>query len=160
MLRAALALYGVTEKIGPDNNPEIMKWARQLDLAKVYTADSIPWCGLFEAKIALEAGYGDIIPDAPLWAKSWAKFGVRVDRPMLGDTLVFSRNGGGHVGLYVGEDPDAYHVLGGNQSDMVRISRIAKTRLYAARRPPYRNQPANVRVVYLKGSGQLSRNEA
>ena len=36
---------------------------------------------------------------------------------MLGDILTFKRNGGGHVGLYVGEDKDCYHVLGGNQGN-------------------------------------------
>jgi cell wall-associated NlpC family hydrolase len=36
---------------------------------------------------------------------------------MLGDVLVFRRGGGGHVALYVGEDEEAFHVLGGNQAD-------------------------------------------
>jgi hypothetical protein len=53
--------------------------------------------------------------------------GVRRQAPAaaLGDVLAFVRNGGGHVGLYVDEDASAYHVLGGNQSDRVSITRVA-----------------------------------
>jgi hypothetical protein len=80
--------------------------------------------------------------------------------PMLGDVLVFVRNGGGHVGLYVGEDETAFHVLGGNQSDAVNIKRIAKRRLYAARWPTYRAEPVNVRQIPLAPNGALSANEA
>ena len=96
----------------------------------------------------------------PLWALNWGNFGVHTKQPMLGDVLVFIRNGGGHVGLYVGEDAEAYHVLGGNQSDSVCFTRIAKARLYTARRPEYNLQPANVRVVTLAKSGAVSVNEA
>ena len=80
---------------------------------------------------------------------------------MLGDVLVFARGKSGHVGIYVGEDASAFHVLGGNQSDRVMIKRIAKARLLGVRRCPWRiNQPGNVRVVRLSGGGSLSTNEA
>ena len=49
--------------------------------------------------------------------------------------LVFERDGGGHVGFYVGEDGTHYHVLGGNQDDAVSIAKIAKSRLVASRWP-------------------------
>jgi hypothetical protein len=65
------------------------------------------------------------------------------------------------VGLYVGEDVSAYHVLGGNQSDRVMIKRIAKNRLLGIRRCPWRvNEPVNVKPVKLAASGSLSTNEA
>jgi hypothetical protein len=57
-------------------------------------------------------------------------------------------------------DASAFHVLGGNQSDSVCITRIAKARLYAARRPLYRVEPANVRPIRLEATGALSLNEA
>ena len=81
------------------------------------------------------------------------------------DVLVFWRGAAsgfnGHVGLYVGEDRDAFHVLGGNQSDRVMIKRIATNRLLGSRRCPWRiNQPATVRPVVLAASGALSTNEA
>jgi uncharacterized protein (TIGR02594 family) len=153
-----LKMYGTRETPGAGNNPVIMKWAEEVGLRNVYTADSIPWCGLGMAVAAKRAGKE--IPNSPLWALSWAKFGTKVPRPMLGDVLTFKRNGGGHVTLYIGEDSNAYHCLGCNQSDQVNITRIAKNRLYAARRSPMTIQPANIRVVYLQGNGALSINEA
>lgn len=82
--------------------------------------------------------------------------------PMLGDVLVFARGRvSGHVGVYVGEDATAYHVIGGNQGDSVSIKRIARSRLLGARRCPWRvNQPSNVRRVQLAASGAVSANEA
>jgi uncharacterized protein (TIGR02594 family) len=110
------------------------------------------------AVIAKRAGKD--VPKSPLWALSWATFGKPANRPMLGDVLTFKRNGGGHVSLYVGEDSSGYHCLGGNQSDAVTITRIAKSRLHSARRPIYNVQPANVRSVTLASTGAISTNEA
>jgi uncharacterized protein (TIGR02594 family) len=160
MIVEALKLYGTLESPGSANNPNIVAWAKEVggEVADAYKADSIPWCGLFMAVVAKRAGKE--IPKHPLWALSWSAFGAKTDAPALGDVLVFARNGGGHVGLYVGEDASAFHVLGGNQSDRVCITRVAKSRLYAARRPLYRVQPANVRPIHLESTGALSLNEA
>jgi uncharacterized protein (TIGR02594 family) len=160
MIVEALKLYGTLEAPGSANNPTIVAWANEVggEVADVYKADSIPWCGLFIAVVATRAGKE--IPKHPLWALSWSAFGAKSPAAALGDVLVFVRNGGGHVGLYVGEDASAFHVLGGNQSDRVCITRVAKARLYAARRPLYRVQPANVRAIHLESTGALSLNEA
>ena len=74
--------------------------------------------------------------------------------------LVFKRKGGGHVGLYVGHDASAFHVLAGNQSDRVSITRLSRNRLVAVRRPAYRAQPESVRPIPRAASGSLSVNEA
>jgi uncharacterized protein (TIGR02594 family) len=160
MIVEALKLYGTLEAPGTADNPTIVAWAREIggEVSDIYKADSIPWCGLFMTVVARRAG--KVPPLHPLWALSWSAFGTRTDAPMLGDVLVFARNGGGHVGLCVGEDEEAWHTLGGNQSDAVNIKRIAKGRLYAARRPAYRVQPANVRRIPLAATGALSANEA
>lgn len=158
MLVEALKLFGTVETPGVKNNPTIIKWASEAGLAKTYSHDSIPWCGLFMAVVAKRAGK-DVV-DSPLWALSWADFGKPAGSPVLGDVLTFKRDGGGHVALYVGEDASAYHCLGGNQSDKVCITRIAKSRLYKARRPIYNVQPSNVRKVTLASTGKLSTNEA
>jgi len=85
----------------------------------------------------------------------------RINPPMLGDILTFTRKGGGHVGLYVGEDETHYHVHGGNQSDSVSFTRIAKTRFYEARRTKWKwSQPKNIRRIFLDGVGRISENEA
>lgn len=159
MLVEALKLFGTVEAAGSRDNPTIMGWAAEIGLTKTYSHDSIPWCGLFIGVVAKRAGKE--VVDSPLWALSWAGFGNQVvGNPMLGDVLTFKRDGGGHVALYVGEDAGAYHCLGGNQSDQVCISRIAKSRFYRARRPIYNVQPANVRKIVLASNGKLSSNEA
>lgn len=158
MVDEALKLFGTIETPGSGNNPTIMAWAKETGLTAIYTADSVPWCGLFMATVAKRAAKN--FPSSPLWALSWAKFGVEGGQPRLGDVLTFTRNGGGHVGLYVGEDKAAYHVLGGNQGDAVSFTRIDKARLYRVRRPAYNIAPPTVRPFVLQPTGGLSENEA
>lgn len=159
ILVEAVKLIGTKEIVGKKHNQVILDWAKELDLNKVYTADEIPWCGLFIAYCAHKAGVE--VVDKPLWALSWANYGTKVTEPMLGDILTFKRDGGGHVGLYVGEDKDCYHVLGGNQGNAVSVTRILKSRLHQARRTKWKvAQPANVRKVLLDAKGTISKNEA
>lgn len=129
-IREAVAMYGVTEDPGLANDPRIMAWAAETaKVVRGYTADSIPWCGLFVAAISRRAGWSDQIPEKPLWALNWLQFGDPIERPGLGDVLVWRRKGGGHVGFYVGEDATHYHCLGGNQSDAVSIIRLPKAKV-------------------------------
>jgi len=162
-----LKLLGVDEYPGAANNPVIMGWAKEVGLERVYTADKIPFCGLGAAVVVKRAGK-PVVKD-PLWALNWGAFGEKVLQPGLGDVLTFLRDGGGHVGFYIGEDNGtpakdhedaAYHVLGFNQTDSVTITRILKKRLRAARRPIYKVKPAGVRPYVLAASGTISRNEA
>lgn len=159
ILVEAVKLIGTKEVVGKKHNQVILDWAKELKLDKVYTADEIPWCGLFIAFCAHKAGVQ--VVDKPLWALNWANYGTKVTEPMLGDVLTFKRDGGGHVGLYVGEDKDCYHVLGGNQGNSVSVTRILKTRLYQARRTAWKvAQPVNVRKIQLSAKGVISKNEA
>lgn len=158
MVRHALAEHGVLEGPGTADNPHILAWAKEAGLASSYGSDAIPWCGLFMAVVAQRAGKA--VPAKPLWALNWRSFGAAAMQPGLGDVMVFKRDGGGHVALYVGEDARAYHVLGGNQSDRVCFTRIAKVRLHAARRPLYRTAPATVMPYRLASAGGLSASEA
>ncbi|SFP99830.1 TIGR02594 family protein [Sphingomonas rubra] len=161
-LVAARAKFGTREAPGSANNPTILGWAKRLGtkvLGVIYNADSVPWCGVFVGACLDEA---DI--DSPLFAvraKSWATWGdnLRPERLAPGAVLVFERPGGGHVGFYVGEDAEAYHVLGGNQGDSVTIARIDKARCIARRWPsgrPVIGKP----VMVAAGGRPTSRNEA
>lgn len=161
MLIEALKLYGTVELPRNADSPIILGWAKEIGLGRVYTHDEVPWCGLYMSVVAKRAGYAP--PSEPLWALNWSKFGHAVERShaMLGDILTFKRNGGGHVTMYVGEDAGAYHCLGGNQSDKVCITRIAKGRLHSVARPIFKvAQPPNIRKIRLAASGTISRNEA
>jgi uncharacterized protein (TIGR02594 family) len=111
--------------------------------------------------VALQAGWDASPAGNGLWARNWLQWGQPAPVPMLGDVLVFSRGKDkGHVGLYVGEDASAFHVIAGNQGDIVSIKRIPKSRLLGIRRCPWRvNQPGSVRPIWLTASGPISTNE-
>lgn len=159
LLTTALKYYGLKEGPGSADNPTIMKWAHDFGITW-YDHDSIAWCSLYLGEMAKEAGYVPPGPNYLLAASSWATWGDTVGSPKLGDILVFNRPGGHHVGLYIGEDSEAFHVWGGNTGDAVAIARLAKNRLMAVRRPHYDQIQANVRKVTLSDTGSLSSNEA
>ena len=163
ILVEALNFYGTTEAPGPANNSDILSWAKSIGLDRTYRQDSTAWCGLFAGFIAFKAGYDHAPRGNALWARNWAAWGreVAIADAKLGDVLVFSRGNGGHVGVYVAEDADCFHVLGGNQGDAVTIKRIPKSRCIAVRRSPFKKgQPANVRKVIMAANGPVSTNEA
>lgn len=162
ILIQARNLIGTKEIIGTVHNKTIMAWAKELGIEKTYTADEIPWCGLFMAYVCKKANLDlPFTAKESLWALNWNKFGTKQKTAMLGDILTFKRNGGGHVGIYVGEDDVCYHVLGGNQSNMVNITRIEKTRCAGIRRTAWKvAQPQDVRVIKVSASGFISKNEA
>lgn len=163
ILVEALKLYGVRETPGPQHNPVIMAWAHEVLDKKSgardwYDADEKAWCGLFMAVCAKRAGF--VPPDgfSALRARDWAKWGDPVSgHPGRGDVLVFERTGGGHVGLYWGEDESCFHVIGGNQSNMVRVSRIEKSRMVMARRSP---GIKSAQRCWMNAAGEVSKNEA
>jgi uncharacterized protein (TIGR02594 family) len=168
-IREGLKLYGTQEVIGKGSNKTIMSWRDELNGASTngkpivvgYSDDSIPWCGLYAAIVAYRRlKKPEEVVASPLWARNWAKYGVKSPLPSLGDILVFSRGSSGHVGFYIGEDANYFHVLGGNQSDTVNITRIAKNRLLACRRPPYEITPSACKPFKLASSGSVSTNEA
>jgi uncharacterized protein (TIGR02594 family) len=131
----------------------------------VFTDDRVPWCGLFAAIAAHRAGCE--VPAQFLRARIWSEFGDPVEAPVVGDVLVFwrgKRHGtAGHVALYVGDDDEAFHVLGGNQRDAVTVMRIARNRLLAARRAPVKpgaHAGWLLPGIIEPGDGGLSENEA
>jgi uncharacterized protein (TIGR02594 family) len=165
MVSKARDLLGTKEVIGKADNPVIIGWAKEVggDTAQVCTSDSVAWCGLFMAVVAKRAGKTP--PAAPYWALNWQKFGLSGGQPELGDVLTFVRTTpagkkAGHVALYVGEDDECFHVIGGNQSDQVCFTRIDKDRLVAVRQPPYMNRPASIRPYMLAAKGDRSTGEA
>lgn len=122
----------------------------------------VPWCGAFVASVMRSYDPYIALPDNPLGARNWGSFGKGC-APVFGSILTFwrgSRSGWqGHVGFCWGEDSTAFHVLGGNQSNAVTVTRVSKSRLLESR------WPSGVEVtgsrVLLSASGQpLSTNEA
>lgn len=147
---------GVAEIPGPKHSSVILGWLAAL--RAWWKDDETAWCGTFVAAMLQQAG----MPIIANWfrARDWGQYGVPLNLAHLvpGTILVFAREGGGHVGFYVGEDAGAYHVLGGNQQNRVCTTRIGKSRLLAARWP--KGQPVLGKPVWLKQDGTLSENEA
>jgi uncharacterized protein (TIGR02594 family) len=129
------ANMGQREIPGSRSNKIIMYWAQVIGgwVESYYKNDDIPWCGLFVA-YCLQINKVPITIKNPLSARAWLGFGNTV-QPCFGAIMVFSRKGGGHVGFYVSEDKNYYHILGGNQSNKVSVAKVAKSRFLGARWP-------------------------
>lgn len=161
-LLEALRHYGVLEHVGKGSNVNITQWAKEVGVSGWYTDDDIPWCGLFVGVVMKRVNY-PFDANKLLAAREWMNYGTPIakGREALWDILVFQRDGGGHVGFYVGENEKAFLVYGGNQSNAVGFAWISKDRLLGARRPIYKiGEPKNVRKIHLTETGELSKNEA
>lgn len=161
LVATGLQYLGLKEYAGSGNNPVIMKMAEELGVKNIYKGDEISWCALFICYLCHICGKPMPFKGYEiLRAASFAKWGEAVVRgqEQLGDILVFTRPGGNHVGLYIAESNQSFHVLGGNQSNAVTITEISKLRLSAARRS-YMTIPASVKKYVIDSSGNLSTNE-
>lgn len=156
----ALRLVGTKEIEGPASNRHILDMADRLDIA--YENDDIPWCGLFAGHCVGASLPDEVLPPVVLRARSWEAFGVPAT-PQLGAVMVFWRrspaSGLGHVGFYFAEDERTYHVLGGNQSNMVNVARLRKDRLLGARWPVTALAPEATVVTVDSAGGTLSTDE-
>lgn len=159
-LEEARRLVGTKEIRGPGDNPVIIGFAEGLNID--YSDDDIAWCGLFAAHCIGATLTEEPLPGGPLGARNWLRFG-QPTKPRLGAVLVFWRGAKagkkGHVGFYYGEDTDAFHVLGGNQSDMVNVTRIGKSRLLDARWPITASGLQSSAVTVDSGGVALSHDE-
>lgn len=128
----AIALVGTKEFAGAANNPTIMGWAKKIggSIARIYTADSIPWCALFTNYVCRVSGFRGF---GTLWALDVKKWGRNLKAPALGAFVGMTRNGGGHVAIIIGRTADGDLVcVGGNQSDNVTIARFDPSRIDAS----------------------------
>lgn len=146
---------GLKEVPGPRHNSAIVAWL--MKLRSKWLDDETPWCGTFVAHCLQAAN----LPVIDNWfrAKEWASYGanLRSSHVAPGAILVFVREGGGHVGFYVGEDASYFYVLGGNQSNSVSVMKLAKARCIAIRWP--KGVPVTGGPVRMAG-GVVSTNEA
>jgi len=158
--KEAKRLLGTREKPGAGSNTTILNWATAQGIP--YKGDDIPWCGLFVGHCISATLDREPTPASVLSARAWNAFGIRT-RPTPGAVMVFWRkslgSGLGHVGLYAGEDEDAYRIVGGNQSDTVSLAWITKNRLVGARWPSTVPPMVPAPVVVARADG-LSWNEA
>lgn len=120
------------------DNEWLRKWLKR-DGRTLGDPASLPWCGDFLETCMRVALPNEELPgplgENPYWARNWLHFGMRLEDPMLHAVVVFERGNAGHAGFLVGEDDTHFYVFGGNQSDSVNISRIAKARALGFRFP-------------------------
>lgn len=164
MVETGLNYLGIKEYPGTgSNNRAIMQMAQELGIANIYKNDEVAWCGLFVAYVMKVSGKPMTFTGYEiLRAASFADWGKPVARgeEKLGDILVFKRPGGNHVGIYIAESDTTFHVLGGNQSNAVTITEIAKNRLFASRRFYAIGAPESAKKYTINSSGEVSTNEA
>ncbi|MEM1299609.1 MAG: TIGR02594 family protein [Pseudomonadota bacterium] len=114
----------IREVPGSGNNPRIVMYHTTTN-AWSGTDDAVPWCSSFVNYCVEQSGR---IGTSSQTARSWENWGQDVSAaPQEGDIVVFERVGkGGHVAFLVEDLGDHVSVLGGNQSDRVRISTYPK----------------------------------
>lgn len=144
------------------DNAKLAAWLYS-DGARLGDPKALPWCGDYAETCIKRALPGEPftgnLASNPYYARNWAGFGVRTD-PTYGAVMVFERGANsGHVAFAVGQDDEAFIVLGGNQGDAVGFTRIAMSRLLAARWP--KTVPVKpISLPRMTLAQALSRNEA
>lgn len=120
---------GKRETLGPNDSPWIRTmWAK---LSGMWLLGQ-PWCGGAVAYWLTKCGIS--IPKAYFRARAWEDWGTALAAPVVGCIVVFTRQGGGHVGFVVGQDKAGnLLVLGGNQGDEVNIRAFPRSRVTAYR---------------------------
>lgn len=142
---------GTKEVPGKKHNPEVVQMFADVGHDWVKD-DETPWCAAFVGAVLAEAGMRGT---GKLNARSYAKWGeeVAIEDAAPGDIVVFWRESPsswkGHVGFFDSmSGPDTINVVGGNQSDSVRISGYPERRLLSVRRAPTpRKSAAETRTV-------------
>lgn len=134
-LKLALSQYGIKEIVGEKDNPEIIKFFESLGFDGSKLKDETAWCAAFANWVLKESCYNYT---GKLNARSFLKLGEEIDKPELGDIVVFWRvkknDWRGHVGFYINEDSDSVYCLGGNQSNSVNIRPYDKNRVLGYRK--------------------------
>ena len=134
LLIEMLSNYGTKEIIGSKHNPDILVYFAEIGYDWV-TEDETAWCSAALNYFCKKLGYER---SGKLDARSWLKCRGEVTEPQIGDIVIFWRekidSWKGHVGLYISTDVDYIYTLGGNQSNMLKISPYRKDRVLGYRR--------------------------
>lgn len=132
-LKIARTEIGTAEVSGPKANPKIVEYASFTTLHA--TSDEVPWCSSFTCWCLEKAGLKSTRSAA---AGSYLQYGIELLRPRLGCIVVFKREGGHHVGFYLGETygtSTRIDCLSGNSNNQVRIASYPKKLVLGYRWP-------------------------
>ena len=141
------------------NNKTLRDWLKS-DGHTLGDPAVLPWCGDFmETCLALTLPEEPMITN-PYYALNWMKFGQALTIVALGSIAPFKRDGGGHIAMIVGHDQTYFHCLGGNQSNAVSITKIAKSRLSGPLRWPKTYSLPTEALPFSSIDATVSTNEA
>lgn len=154
-LEEAQKFIGLRETVGSASNPVIVQFWKDIKRGGIKD-DATPWCAAFVGAMLERAGIRSSRFES---AKSYLEWGELLKEPTPGCVVVFSRDGGGHVGFVVGQDKAGnLLVLGGNQGDAVNVKAFQRSRVTGYR------WPAGVACSYdplpVMGAAELSKVEA
>ena len=136
ILKIALSQFGVTEIVGKEHNPIIVKYSNDIGYKGVVD-DETAWCSIFINWCAMKSG---LERSGKLDARSWLKVGEEIKKPQPEDVVIFWRGDPkgwkGHVGMFINysEDKKFINCLGGNQNNQVKISPYTIDKLLGFRR--------------------------
>jgi len=144
----AQRFIGTDEVGGQVDNPQIMAMLR-LD-AEWPENDEVPWCSAFVNYVCWLLR---LPRSKSLRARSWLLIGraIKIDEAVAGDIVILKRGGAnqpgpevinaqGHVGFFAGyaaDDANLFYkveVLGGNQSNQVKLQTFEGDRILGVRR--------------------------
>ena len=147
---------GLKEIKGATHHPEILKMWKDIKRGGIKD-DETPWCAAFVGAMLERSGIRSSRYES---AKSYLQWGRTLSEPVLGCVVVFTREGGGHVGFLVGKDKAGnLLILGGNQSDQVNIRAFPVSRVTGYRYPTELPLPTDPIPVLASGS-ELSKRES
>ena len=129
LVYTAAQFIGLEEVDGPGSNPIILNWIREIFPG--WRDDStLAWCSVFMNIMARMCGLENVMRlSTPGLAQGWLRVGEPIELKDIqcGDVGIWRRggpgSGKGHVGIILSRTGDYLHVLGGNQSNGVRVSR-------------------------------------
>ncbi|MEM7037947.1 MAG: TIGR02594 family protein [Bacteroidota bacterium] len=117
---------GVKEIVGSKHNPRVIEYH---STTGKFGTDEVPWCASYVNWVHKQSGLSGTGSALAMSYKNWGK---DLGRPAYGALAVFSYGGGkGHVGFVVGEQGGKLLILGGNQSNSVKISAFSKSKIVA-----------------------------
>lgn len=117
---------GVKEIPGSQHNPRIVEYHQSTTLHA--TNDETPWCSAFVNWCIQQAGLKGTQSAS---SGSWLHWGQEINQPCPGCIVICK----GHVGFYYQEERGQILLLGGNQSNQVKISPYSRNKILSYRWP-------------------------
>ena len=159
-MRLARSFIGLREYKGSSHNKTILRWWKLIKAS--FTDDETPWCAAFVGGILEDCG---IKSTRSAMARSYDKWGRKLDRPAVGCVVTFWRGSPkswkGHVAFVVGRDQQGRLLcLGGNQGDAVNVKPFAVSRVSCYLWPVNSGEEPNFVLPKFHSTSAASSNEA